>query len=192
MPKLTDDEIEQVLGRAAILRIATTGAGGFPLLVPVAFLYRDRRLLLTARARTAWLANIRDDPRVCVVVDESRYPLRKVTVTGHAEILFEPGQDDQWRELRLPLADSTTTAPGSDEIGAQWSYDAAYRLITADEPRALVSIPLAGSKVTSWRLPVEGELVDGSWAPRYYEHQPRRFRVTAVGPRMGDVRVVAE
>ena len=39
----------------------------------------------------------------------------------------------------------TTTAPGLDEAGQEWSYDAAYRLITHDEPRALVAIPLAGS-----------------------------------------------
>ncbi len=192
MPRLTSDEIEDVLRRAGLLRIATVGDGGFPLLIPAAFLYREGRLLLTARARVAWLANIRRDPRVCVCVDESRYPLRKVTITGRAEVVFEPGHDDQWRELRLPLADSTTMAPPVDEVGQEWSYDAAYRLITRDEPRALVAIPLAGSTVSSWRLPVEGEMVDGSWASRYYEHTPRRFRVVASGPRLSDVRVVAE
>jgi pyridoxamine 5'-phosphate oxidase-like protein len=192
MPRLTPDEIEAVLSRGGLLRIATTGADGFPLLVPVAFLFRDRRILLTARARVAWLANLRRDPRVCVCVDEGRYPLRKVTIQGLAEVLFEPGRDDEWRDLRLPLADAATRAPVVDEAGQDWSYDAAYRLITHDEPRALVSIPLAGSAVTSWRLPLEGEYVDGSWAPRYYETQPRRFRVVASGPRMSDVRVVAE
>jgi hypothetical protein len=129
---------------------------------------------------------------VCVCVDESRYPLRKVTIKGAATIVFEPGRDDEWRHLRLPLADSSTTEPSEGDAGREWSYDAAYRLITHDEPRALVSLPLAGSEVTSWRLPMEGELVDGSWARRYYEHQPRRFRVTASGPRMSDVRVVPE
>jgi nitroimidazol reductase NimA-like FMN-containing flavoprotein (pyridoxamine 5'-phosphate oxidase superfamily) len=189
---LTAEEIEGVLSRAGLLRIATIGADGFPLLVPVAFLYRDRRLLLTARAKVAWLANLRRDPRVCVCVDESRYPLRKVTVKGQATIVFEPGRDDEWRDLRLPLADASTTAPSEGEVGQEWSYDAAYRVMTHDEPRALVSVPLAGSEVSSWRLPVEGEFVDGSWARRYYEHKPRRFRVTTSGPRMSDVRVVAE
>jgi hypothetical protein len=192
MPKLTDDEIQSVLGRGGLVRVATTGVDGFPLLVPVGYVYQDRRLLLTARAKVAWLANIRRDPKVCAVVDEARYPLRKVTIKGTAEILFEPGDDDQWRDLRLPLADDTTAAPADDRPGAEWSYDAAYRLITHDEPRALVAIPLEGSVVTSWRLPMEGEYVDGSWAPRYYEHQPRRFRVVATGPRLSDVRVVAE
>jgi nitroimidazol reductase NimA-like FMN-containing flavoprotein (pyridoxamine 5'-phosphate oxidase superfamily) len=192
VPRLTPAEIEEVLTRAGLLRLATIGDDGFPLLVPVAFLYRDSRLLLTARARVAWLADLRRDPHVCVCVDEGRYPLRKVTIKGRAEILFEPGRDDEWRDLRLPLADTTTTAPPVDEVGQEWSYDAAYRLITHSEPRALVAIPLAGSAVTSWRLPIEGEFVDGSWAPRYYEHEPRRFKVIASGPRMSDVRVIAE
>lgn len=192
MPRLTPQEIEDVLSRAGLLRIATIGDGGFPLLVPVAFLYRDGRMLLTARARVAWLADIRRNPRVCVCVDESRYPLRKVTIKGSAEIVFEPGRDDEWRDLRLPQPDSTTKSPPVDVTGQEWSYDAAYRLITHDEPRALVAIPVAGSTVTSWRLPVEGELVDESWANRYYENTPRRFRVVRSGPRMSDVRVVAE
>lgn len=192
MPKLTDAEVDEVLHRAAILRIATTGRDGFPLVVPVAFLYRDGEILLTARARTAWLANIREDPRVCVVVDESRYPLRKITVKGEARIAFEPGRDDEWRDRRLPLTDETSVAPPEDAPGAEWTYDAAYHVMTHDEERALVAIPLAGSKVTSWRLPVEGEHLDGSWARKYFDGEPRRFRVTHSGPRMSDVRVVAE
>jgi hypothetical protein len=192
MPKLTEAEIADVLTTGALVRVATVGTDGFPLIVPVAYLYNDERILLTARAKVAWLANIRVNPKVCAVIDQSRYPLRKVTVVGPAEILYEPGQDDQWRELRLPLADDSTAAPAADVPGAEWSYDAAYHLITYNEPRALVSIPLARAKVTSWRLPLEGEELAGSWAARYYDQEPRRFRVTAVGPRLGDVRVVAE
>jgi hypothetical protein len=149
-------------------------------------------VLLTARERVGWLANIRRDPRVCMSIDESRYPLAKVTIRGRAEVLFEPGQDDEWRELRLPLADATTVEPAADDPGGEWSYDAAYRVMTHDEPRALVAVPLDGSTVTSWRMPVEGELLEGSWSPRYYATTPRRFRVTKSGPRMSDVRVVAE
>jgi hypothetical protein len=129
---------------------------------------------------------------VCLSIDESRYPLAKVTIRGRAEIVFEPGLDDGWRDLRLPLADPTTTIPNSGDARGEWSYDAAYRLMTHDEPRALVAIPLDSSTVTSWRLPVEGESLDSSWPARYYRETPRRFRVVKSGPRMSDVRVVAE
>ena len=76
MPRLTPDEIEAVLSRGGLLRIATTGADGFPLLVPVAFLFRDRRILLTARARVAWLAKPPPRPAGLHIVSyEGRYPV---------------------------------------------------------------------------------------------------------------------
>ena len=48
MPRLTSKEIEELLRRQGLVRVATTGEHGFPTLVPVAFLYRDRQILLTA------------------------------------------------------------------------------------------------------------------------------------------------
>jgi nitroimidazol reductase NimA-like FMN-containing flavoprotein (pyridoxamine 5'-phosphate oxidase superfamily) len=72
MPRLTAGEIEDVIRRAGLVRIATVDDSGFPLVTPAGFLYRDGRLLLTARSRVTWLAHIRRDPRVCVCVDESR------------------------------------------------------------------------------------------------------------------------
>ncbi len=149
---------------------------------PAGFLYRDGRLLLTARARVTWLSNLRRDPRVCVCVDESRYPLRKVTIKGRAEISFEPGRDDEWRDLRLPLADAATTAPGRSTRPAR---NGATTPPTASSPTTSRGrwwrFLWPGATVTSWRLPVEGELVGESWAHRYYEHTPRRFRVVRSG-----------
>ena len=115
MPKLTQAEIDEVLGREGLVRLATTGTDGFPLLVPVAFLYRDRRILLTARARVAWLANIRRDPRVCVCVDEGVYPLRKVTcVPATPRWCTNPDMMTNGGTSDLPLADDTTTVPEDD------------------------------------------------------------------------------
>jgi len=39
---------------------------------------------------------------------------------------------------------------------------------TIDQPRALVAVPLAGSVVTTWRMPVDGEDPTGIWHRRYY------------------------
>jgi len=194
VPKLTSEEIDQLLSTAGLVRVGTVNADGSPSVVPVGYLYRDGRILLTARERVNWLTNIRRDPRVCLVIDDTRYPLTKVTINGSATIEYEPGRDDEWRDLRLPLADRYTTGPSSleEEWTEEWSYDAAYRLITHDEPRALVAVALDGADVTSWRLPIEGEYVDESWARRYYRNEPRRFRVVQSGKRMRDVRVVLE
>ncbi len=194
MPKMSDGEIRTLLRRSPLVRIATTRRDGAPLVVPVAYLFQDQEILLTARGKVSWLANIRRDPRVCLSIDESRYPLSKVTIQGVAEIRHEPGEDDLWRDRRLPLAPPGhvgpvgTTADGREE----WMFAGAYHLITHDEPRALVAIPLDGARVTSWRMPIEGESLDGVWASEYFDDEPVAFRVIETGPTLADVRVVKE
>ena len=44
----------------------------------------------------------------------------------------------------------------------------AYIQRTIDQPRALISIPLRGSIVRTWRMPVAGEPGEGMWHERYY------------------------
>lgn len=188
MPKLSPDEIERLLTRNGLLRIATVGDDGWPLVVPVGYLYRDGEIMITAREKVAWLADIRSDPRVCITIDDGRYPLPKVTIKGIAEIRHEPGEDDLWRDRRLPLDAPEPPPPGTDV----WTYPAAYHAMTRDEPRALVVVNLAASTVTSWRMPIVGETLAGSWADRYYRDEPMRFRVVAVGKALPDVKVVPE
>lgn len=194
MPRMTVEEIERLLSRQALVRIATVDADGAPLVVPAAYLFKDGEVLLTAREKVSWLGNIRRDPRVCVSIDENRYPLSKVTIRGRAEIRHEPGEDDKWRDRRLPLTNTDELGPLSIAADGteEWLYDSAYQAMTYDEPRALVAISLATSTVTSWRMPLEGEYVDESWPQRYYRNEPRRFRVSHVGPTLRDVKVIAE
>lgn len=189
MPKLNDGELEQLLTRNGLLRIATVGEDGWPLVVPVGYLYRDSEIMITAREKVTWLADIRRDPRVCITIDDGRYPLPKVTIKGIAEIRHEPGDDDLWRDRRLPLDAPEPPAPGSDGV---WTYPAAYHAMTGHEPRALVVVNLAASTVTSWRMPIVGETLAGSWANRYYREEPMRFRVIEIGKTLTDVKVVPE
>ncbi len=191
MPRLTTDEMERLLHRNGIVHLAVTTDDGSPLVVPLGYVYRDRQILLTARESVSWLGHIRRDPRVCLSIDSPRYPLAKVTVRGVAEIVYEPGQDDQWRDRRVPVPLSDHTGPlevlpdGTEE----WDLAEAYRLFTRDEPRAMVAVDLARSTVTSWRLPIVGEPASEVWASRYYRHEPRRFVVSALGRTMDEVRV---
>ena len=105
---------------------------------------------------------------MCLSIDSSRYPLAKVTVRGEATIVYEPGDDDHWRDRRVPLPTSDRSGPivvrpdGAEE----WALDEAYRQMTWDEPRALVAVDLDRSTVTSWRMPVVGEPASQVWASR--------------------------
>ena len=193
LPKLTTEEIDAQLEQGGIVRLATIAADGWPSVVPLGFVYRDRKVLLTARARVRWLADIRRDPRVCATIDRNEYPLRKVTIKGRAEIVYEPGDDDEWRDLRLPLRTEDWTGPTRLPDGSEeWNWSEAYTVMTHDEPRALVAIPIDGSELTSWRMPLVGEYLEQNWAGRYFHARPRRSRVTRIGPTPDMWRVVAE
>ena len=104
------------------------------------------------------LANVLRDPRAGLTIDEEALPYRKLTVQGAVEVLYEPGHDDEWRDLYLQIA--MRYVP---EDGAR-----AYVTGTDDQPRALLGVRLAGAKVSTWRMPVGEEAGTGIWARRYY------------------------
>lgn len=194
MPKLSPSEIEQHLGKGAgagLVRLATIShETGAPWVIPVGYLYRNRELLITARERCSWLEDIRHDPRVCATVDDDAYPLNKVTIHGQAQIRFEPGDDDRWREFRNPPLDPEHRLVELPDGRQEWDWLQAYNVNTWNEPRALVVVPLAGSKVTSWRMPIEDEVLQETWSSRYYHGDRQGFRVTSASP--DEVRVVTE
>ena len=159
MPKMSDDEVRAFLGEPGhLVRIGTVDGDGMPRVVPTWFVAVDGEVLFTPRAPAAFLANIRRDGRVGLSIDEDALPYRKVTVQGRAHIVHEPGADDAWRELYRTIAKRYVPAEAAD----------AYVDGTIDQPRALVAVPLAGSVVTTWRMPVDGEDPTGIWHRRYY------------------------
>jgi Pyridoxamine 5'-phosphate oxidase len=183
VPKLTLDEMEDHLRNTGIVRLATihhkTGA---PRVVPLGYRYADREILITARERNVWLEDIRQDPRVCATVDVDSYPLRKVTISGDAEIRFAPGRDDEWREWRNPPVDRDHGPVILADGRKEWDWLQAYNDITWNEPRALVVVPLESSVVTSWRMPIEGELLEEVWSPQYFHEGRRPYRITSARP----------
>ena len=159
MPKMSASEVEAFLDEPGhLLRIGTVDSNGYPRVVPTWFVHREGEVLFTPRAPAVFLANIRRDPRVGLSIDEDPLPYRKVTVQGDARIVHEPGQDDLWRDLYRQIA------------GRYIPEAAANRYVddTIDQPRALIAVPLPGSKISTWRMPVQGEDATGIWARRYY------------------------
>lgn len=159
MPPLSAAEREAFLQQPGILcRIATIQPGGAPHVTPIWFVFEDGAVYVTPRAESAWLAHIRADPRVALTIDDQASPYNKVTVEGTAEILHDTGDDDAWRDLYRRIARRYVSPEGAEH----------YVQETIDQPRALLRVPLAGSKVRSWRMPVQGEAYTGIWHKRYY------------------------
>jgi PPOX class probable F420-dependent enzyme len=161
MPRLTDDELSAFLDEPGhLLRLGTIDADGTPRVVPVWFIAQAGEVLFTPRGPSAFLANLRRDPRVGLSIDEEALPYRKLTVQATARIVHEVGGDAAWRELYREIARRYVPPEVAD----------AYVDGTVDQPRALVAVPLAGEGVTTstWRMPLPGEDPTGIWHRRYY------------------------
>ena len=159
MPKMSDDEVRTFLDEPGhLVRIGTVDADGMPRVVPTWFVLVDGEVLFTPRGPAAFLANIRRDARIGLSIDEDPLPYRKVTVQGRARIVHEPGHDEVWRDLYRTIAKRYVPAERAD----------AYVDGTIDQPRALIAVPLAGSVVTTWRMPLDDEDQTGIWHRRYF------------------------
>lgn len=160
MPALTTSEHDEFLAQPGILcRIATVTADGAPHVTPVWFIREGEDVFVTPRAQSSWLENVRREPRVALTIDEEAHPYRKVTLEGRARVVHELGEDDRWRDLYGRIATRYVPAESAE----------AYVRATIDQPRALLAISLADSRVRTWRMPVAGEEYSGIWHQRYYE-----------------------
>lgn len=162
MPHMSEDEVDAFLEDSIQLsRMATVDEGGHPYVQPMWFLRDGDRLLVSPREQSRWLAHIRNDPRVCLSIDEQTLPHRKVTIRGVATIEQEIGTDAEWLETyRRIVHKYWDPQPGNDYIES-----------TKHLSRALVSIPYAygAEGVTNWRSILEGDDYAGIWASRYWK-----------------------
>jgi len=159
MPKLTATERDEFLNSPGVLmRISVVREDGSPLVTPIWFLYEDDTIYFTPRDKSEWFACLRRDPRVALCIDEQPLPYRKVIVEGVAELVHDVGEDDVWRDQYRRIAGRYVDPEDAE----------AYVQNTIDQPRGLFRVPLNGSKVTTWRMPLEGEDGMGIWHDRYY------------------------
>jgi len=172
MPRMTDAERDAFLNEPGVLlKIGTVGPDGRPLVTPIWFIREGDRIYFTPRQRSEWLANLRANPSVALCIDEQPYPYRKLLVEGRAEIVHDVGRDDEWRDLYRRIARRYVSAEDAE----------AYVEETIDQPRALLAVSLASSKLRSWRMPIEGESYKGIWADRYYTADAKIRRHEAEG-----------
>ncbi len=159
MPKLTDQERDTFLNEPGVLmRIAVVREDGSPLVTPIWFIYEDGAIYFTPRDKSEWFACLRRDPRVALCIDEQPLPYRKVLVEGQAALVHDVGADDVWRDQYRRIAERYVNREGAE----------AYVQNTIDQPRGLYRVALADAKVSTWRMPLDGEDGMGIWHDRYY------------------------
>lgn len=166
MPKMTAAEQATFLDEPGILmRVAVVRDDGSPLVTPIWFMYRDDAIWFTPREKSEWFGCLRRDARVSLCIDEQPSPYRKVLIDGAAELVYDIGNDDAWRELYRDIA--------VKYVGREAGN--AYVDNTINQPRGLYRVPLSGSKVRNWRMPVDNEAGEGIWHDRYYKEPDTKF-----------------
>jgi nitroimidazol reductase NimA-like FMN-containing flavoprotein (pyridoxamine 5'-phosphate oxidase superfamily) len=161
MPGKTDHELTAFLEEPGhLLRLGTIGTDGMPRVVPIWFMHRADAIWFTPRAKSAWLADLRADLAVCVTIDETASPMRKMIARGRAELVHDLGEDDIWRPMYHEIACRYTPERFAD----------AYITDTIDEPRALYRLSLADADTVTWRMPIrdQGEDPLAVWGNQYY------------------------
>ncbi len=160
MPVLSAAERDAFLAEpGVIMRIAVVREDGSPLVTPIWFVYEDGAIYFTPRERSEWFRCLRRDSRVALCIDEENLPYRKVLAEGSAELVYDIGEDDAWRDLYRRIARRYVGESGAEQ----------YIQDTIDQPRGLYRLALADASVKSWRMPVEGEAPEGIWHQRYYK-----------------------
>lgn len=160
MPRLSPEERAAFLAqRGVVMRIAVVRADGSPLVTPIWFAHEQESIYFTPRAKSEWFACLRRDSRCALSIDEQPLPYRKVLVEGRAELLYDVGDDAEWRDLYRRIANRYVA---EDEAEA-------YVQNTINEPRGLYRLVLADCKVSTWRMPLPGEDAQGIWHQRYFQ-----------------------
>jgi len=132
---LSDPEVATFLAEPWNARIATNTPEGWPCVTPVWYDYeRDRRtFLVVGRQHAEWVAYIRRDPKVALLVaDDLHAEHTRVNVQGLAEIVggpVAPADDPQLAAMveRMALRYLGPNGP-------------AYARLTADRPRVVIRI----------------------------------------------------
>lgn len=103
--RLSPTDLDELLGRPVLARLATIGADGFPSIVPVWIEWDGSAAWIVARARSAFVEDIRQDPRVCVSVIADDDPNRRAQLFGRIQLVGPPGPlAGQALEIALRMA----------------------------------------------------------------------------------------
>ncbi len=134
---LGDAAIQKFLATKEIVVLATVGADGSPLAMPMWFLHDPATLTMISEAGTHKVRNLRRDGRVCVVAEAGggKEPIRGVTLFGRVEFL------DDGSERRALIERFHAKYPG---LAGLWAGRAM--------PTNRVMFRIAPERVKSWGL----------------------------------------
>ena len=87
--KLSDDEVQALLGENLKVQVASNGPDGVPHLTTLFYIVRDGKIAFWTYGRSQKILNLERDPRVSALVEDGTdyFELRGVSIKGKAEIV---------------------------------------------------------------------------------------------------------
>ena len=87
--KLTDQEVQDLLGENLKVQVASNGPNGVPHLTTLFYIVRDGNIVFWTYGRSQKIRNLERDPRVAALVEDGvdYFELRGVSIQGRAEIV---------------------------------------------------------------------------------------------------------
>jgi len=169
MPKLTQQEFEEFMTEPGFYaRLATVDEDGFPLVMPIVFLFDEGKIKFTLRPNSAPWNNVRRDGRVGMAIDEPKEPMRRVIVQGRAEVVFQPGQEEKWVHLHRRMLSKTHEAEYIEKyINAQFE-------IGVERPWLQIDLGAPTTRLRTWRnaVPEDGDDRSVPWSKQYIVNDP--------------------
>ena len=96
--RMSKAEQARFLAGRHVAVLVTLAADGAPVPTPIWYLYRDGLFYFRTAVDSVKAANVRNDPRVSICVQDERPPYKALIVHGRAEILDSPA----WLARALP------------------------------------------------------------------------------------------
>lgn len=162
MPGLTKNQLDQLLARPLLARVATIREDGWPYVAPMWFAREDNNIIVIGRKHSRWVKNILKNPRVSLVIDDPHPPQPKVHVTAEAKVIEGPVVNGKWVEIARAMA----TRYFGKEVGPT------YLGGTIDQPRYMIAIPM--KEVKTWIGTGKGDRDE--WHPRYYDKGSKWYK----------------
>ncbi|MEO8229174.1 MAG: TIGR03618 family F420-dependent PPOX class oxidoreductase [Chloroflexota bacterium] len=145
-------ELDALLRRPVLGRLATIDPDGYPAIVPIWFEWDGHAILLVARGRARYLDDIRREPRVAFSVVADDDPDVRVHLRGRAEIVTDAAPlEGETLALARRLTERYEGPAGLDYIDASRSLERCVVRIVPD-------------RTISWGSP--------DWHPRYRDPDP--------------------
>jgi len=145
---LNKEQLNEFLAEPWIARLGVVAANGDPYVVPIWYDWDGDGALIAVRERAAYVPYQRARGRACLFIAEDVDPLRRVLITGRAEIVRDVAPDTgEWLERSRAVCRRYLGADAGDD----------YQDDTIERP--CIWFKIFADEIVSWDSP--------AWHPRY-------------------------